>query len=156
MANVALKPRTAMDRQLARIEQQIVWERASQSVRENVDVADRLSDLAKDALAIGEAQTATPTLKLRAIAVARDCLVSASDIRIRTIIDRTIPALQRSEVMAALQNLPPSSDEIDSNKKPIDPEEQKAKVLSALRDAVRVRGMGIVAAVPNGEALNVD
>lgn len=147
-----------MDRQLARIEQQVVWECAADTVRENLSVARRLHELAADALGIGEKEGATPTLKLRAIAVARDCFVAASDIRTRTIIDRTIPAIARVDVATALNELPPAVGDIqpESESKPkIDPEDQKAQVLAALRDAVRVRNIGVVAAVPNGEARDV-
>lgn len=106
-----IKARGDFDRRLAIIEQQIVWEHSSESVRENLAAKNRLAELAELAIRIGEDLGATPTVKLRSISVARECIEAASSIRTSTIIDRTIPSLSRSEVSAVLANFPHSESE---------------------------------------------
>lgn len=139
-----LKPRNAMDRQLAKIEAAIVWDFSGQCVRENLDAKDRLAELAEQALAIGELDGATPTIKLRAIAAARDCILGAASIRTGTIIDRTIPTLSRSEVAAVLANLPAASAEVDADRA-ADPIAAERK---AMREALR--------AICHGRAVSPD
>ena len=139
-----IKPRSKFDRQLALIEQQIVWEHSSESVRENLAAKNRLAELAEQALRIGDSEGATPTIKLRAISVAQDCIRSACDIRTGTIIDRTIPALSRSEVSAVLATLPLGVDEMSASAPPAitDEELSRRESIELLRDAISLLEAG--------------
>ena len=109
-----LTPHSNLDRRLARLEQQAVWEHAGKCVRDDIEEIERMLGLAEQALAIGQSPEATPTIQLRALTVARECRESAHRIRKETIIDRTIPVLERIDVRQLLAGLPGTAEEVEA------------------------------------------
>lgn len=153
-----LKPRSKADRQQARLEQIAVWDYVLQSVIDDVDACEKLKELVQEALDIGKADGATPTLKLRALTVAGNLISLAHTIRKETIHDRTIPALTRVEVGAAMGNLPPSPEEKVAQESSVGETTEdmlartKREVRDALRAAVAARVLGTVTPIDEESA----
>ena len=101
-----LRPKSPMDRRLARLEQMRVWEYVSQSVVDDADAIDFLKRLAEEAYGLSNEPGATQTFRVRAMQASADFIDKAHKIRKETFHDRTIPTLQRIDVSEAMQRLP--------------------------------------------------
>ena len=113
ITTAVIKPRSKFDRELARIEQQCVWEFAAQTVRDDASAIARSEELALEAYRLGfpdnpEATKPTDTQRLRALTVCREFMALAHTIRKETFQDRTFPSLARIEYSEAIDLLPAS------------------------------------------------
>jgi len=157
--SATLQAKGRFDRTLIERHRQRLLERAVDSPDQVIDVIDRLKQLAVDALASLK-EDCSPTLRLRAISVARECLKDSATLEIAAVIDRVSPVLSRITAEQLLSMIPPAEDEIEAAKRAgeaadaSDPAKLKAAVLSELREAVRHRTIGIVAVVPRGDAID--
>lgn len=129
-----IKTRSKFDRQLARIEQQVIWELSPQAPRDNMADAAQMRSLAFEAMELRDLCD-TPFQKLRAISVAKDCLEAACRVRTGTVIDRTYPALQRVEVAEAWANLPAAESD-DTMPAITDEEKSRHESIALMRSAI--------------------
>lgn len=138
-----IKPKTAFDRRLARLEQQRIWEYVGKTVLDDAEAIRRAEELALEAYALSTAPLpdgAAPslTMRLRAMSVCKDFMEFAHRVRKETFQDRTIPTLQRVQVTEAIGALPMADDERETMES-TDPRDLKHKqAMEAWRKAALI------------------
>lgn len=105
MSAKAIQPRSRFDRQMARIEQQIVWENSPEAVRRDLERIRYLDTLLAEAAGLQQVAV-KPSEILRAIAAQRDIVALSHQIDKETLIDRTYPLLERVSHEDAMRVLP--------------------------------------------------
>lgn len=93
-----------MDRLLARLEQQRIWEHVPEAVDLDIRIATDAMALASEVDQDGK-PVATPTVRLRAWALVHQIVKE-------TFIDRTIPTVARVDATAAIMSLPMAEGEL--------------------------------------------
>lgn len=116
-----LKPRSHMDRTMARLEHMKVWENVTGAVDRQLARIARLEQIAKD-------EKATRSTRIRAD-------VAAARIDRETFLDRTLPVVKHVDHTAVMAMLPMAADE--STQSPVtDEEKARAEAIALLRGLI--------------------
>lgn len=125
-----------MDRLLARLEQQRIWEHTPEAIDLDVRIMTEAMDLASQVDDKGQ-PTASPSIRLRAWTLVHTIIKE-------TFIDRTIPMVTRVEASAAIMNLPLEPGAVPEQVAGSEEQASKAETIGLLR--------GILAKLENGDA----
>lgn len=142
-----VKPRTAFDRRLARIEQQRVWEFVGKTVLQDAEAIVKCEEYAIEAYRLStsplpDGSAPTLTMRLRAMSVCRDFMETAHRIRKETFQDRTIPTLARVEGVDVLNALPAPDDELNAGPVITDEEKARRESIALMRSAIALLERG--------------
>jgi hypothetical protein len=129
-----LKPKSPMDRRLARLEQMRVWEYAPGSFDRDIQRLGHIEAAMAQAAEIA-VNADTPTLRLRAITVVLACIDSGHRIDKEAFQDRTYPVLQRVELSEMISSLPKPAEE-EAIAPVTDDEKARSESISLLRAAI--------------------